>query len=67
MAVGVEVGDLQPGDAVLVCPRGEAAPADDTGVEAALGEEEVAGFGADVGVLEEAGVAGGVEGLMVHG
>ena len=59
------VGDLEPVDAVAVVPGGEAAPADDAGVEAALVEEEVAGGGREVGAGEEAGVAGGVEGLGV--
>jgi hypothetical protein len=60
VAVGVEVGDLEPVGALAVLPGGEAAPADDAGVETADFEEEVAGFGAEVGVLEEGGVAGNV-------
>ena len=62
VAVGVVVGDLEPVGALAVAPGGEAAPADDAWVEAALVEEEVAGFGGEVGVVEEGGVAGGVEG-----
>ena len=45
MAVGVVVGDLEPVDALAVAPGGEAAPADDAWVEAALVEEETACFG----------------------
>ena len=62
VAVGVEVGDLEPVDAVAVAPGGEAAPADDAWVEAALVEEETACFGAEVGAVEVLLVAGGVEG-----
>lgn len=62
VAVGVVVGDLEPVDALAVAPGGEAAPADDARVEAAGVEEEVAGFGGEVGAVEEVGVAGGVEG-----
>lgn len=61
-AVGVVVGDLEPVDALAVAPGGEAAPADDAWVEAAGVEKEVAGFGGEVGAVEEVGVAGGVEG-----
>ncbi len=50
-------------DALAVAPGGEAAPADDAWVEAALVEEETACFGAEVGAVEEGGVAGGVEGV----
>ena len=62
MAVTVVVGDLEPVDALAVAPGGEAAPADDAWVEAALVEDEVAGGGGEVGAVEEGGVAGGVEG-----
>ena len=67
VVVLVEVGDLEPVGALAVLPGGEAAPADDAGVEVTLFEEEVAGFGAQVGVLEEGGVAGGVEGSLTPG
>ena len=67
VVVLVEVGDLEPVGALAVLPGGEAAPADDAGVEAADFEEEVTGFGAQVGVLEEGGVAGGVEGSLTPG
>ena len=46
MAVAVVVGDLEPVGALAVAPGGEAAPADDSGVEVALGEEEGFGGGA---------------------
>ena len=42
-SLGVEVGDLEPVGALAVAPGGEAAPADDSGVEVALGDEEMAG------------------------
>ena len=64
MAVAVVVGDLEPFDAVAVAPGGEAAPADDTRVELSLLKEELSCCGAEVGALEEAFVAAGVEGLV---
>ena len=67
VVVLVEVGDLEPVGALAVLPGGEAAPADDAGVEAADFEEEVTGFGGETGVLEEGGVAGGVEGSLTPG
>ena len=53
---------MEPVDALAVAPGGEAAPADDAGVEVALVEEEVASFGGKVRALEVTLVAGGVEG-----
>ncbi len=60
--VCVEVGDLEPVDAVAVTPGGEAAEADDARVEEALGEEELPGFVGEAWMVEEVCVAGGVEG-----
>lgn len=62
--VGVVVGRLQPMGAVAVGPRGEAAPGDDPWVQPSLLEEKLAGAVAEPRVLEEAGVAGRVEGLV---
>ena len=62
--VGVVVGRLQPMGAVAVGPRGEAAPGDDPWVQPSLLEEKLAGGGAEPRVLEEAGVAGRVEGFV---
>lgn len=62
VTLAVEVGDLQPGDAVAVAPGGEAAPADDAWVEVPDVEEKMACFGAEVGVAEVGLVAGGIEG-----
>ena len=64
VAVGVVVGDLEPVGALAVAPGGEAAPADDARVEAALVEEETACFGGEVGAVEVLLVAGGVEGEL---
>lgn len=50
--------------AVAVGPRGEAAPGDDPWVQPSLLEEKLAGGGAEPRVLEEAGVAGRVEGFV---
>ncbi len=58
---------MEPVGAGAVAPGGEAAPADDAWVEAALVEEEVAGGGAEVGAVEEGGVAGGVEVSLTPG
>lgn len=62
--VRVVVGRLQPMGAVAVGPRGEAAPGDDPWVQPSLLEEKLAGGGAEPRVLEEAGVAGRVEGFV---
>ena len=62
--VGVVVGRLQPMGAVAVGPRGEAAPGDDPWVQPSLLEEKLAGGVAEPRVLEEAGVAGRVEGFV---
>lgn len=62
--VGVVIGRLQPMGAVAVGPRGEAAPGDDPWVQPSLLEEKLAGGGAEPRVLEEAGVAGRVEGFV---
>ena len=51
-AISVVVGDLEPVDASSVAPGGEAAPADDAWVEAALVEEEGFGGGGEVGAVE---------------
>lgn len=50
--------------AVAVGPRGEAAPGDDPWVQPSLLEEKLAGVVAEPRVLEEAGVAGRVEGFV---
>ena len=50
--------------AVAVGPRGEAAPGDDPWVQPSLLEEKLAGGVAEPRVLEEAGVAGRVEGFV---
>ena len=60
----VVVGRLQPMGAVAVGPRGEAAPGDAPWVQPSLLEEKLAGGGAEPRVLEEAGVAGRVEGFV---
>lgn len=60
----VVVGRLQPMGAVAVGPRGEAAPGDDPWVQPSLLEEKLAGGGAEPRMLEEAGVAGRVEGFV---
>lgn len=60
----VVVGRLQPMGAVAVGPRGEAAPGDGPWVQPSLLEEKLAGGGAEPRVLEEAGVAGRVEGFV---
>lgn len=60
----VVVGRLQPMGAVAVGPRGEAAPGDDPWVQPSLLEEKLAGGVAEPRVLEEAGVAGRVEGFV---
>ena len=60
----VVVGRLQPMGAVTVGPRGEAAPGDDPWVQPSLQEEKLAGGVAEPRVLEEAGVAGRVEGFV---
>ena len=44
-AIRIVIRDLEPGGAVAVGPRGEAAPADDGRVELALLEEEGLGWG----------------------
>ena len=62
--VRVVVGRLQPMGAVAVGPRGEAAPGDDPWVQPSLLEEKLAGGVAEPRVLEEAGVAGRVEGFI---
>lgn len=62
--VGVVIGRLQPMGAVAVGPRGEAAPGDDPWVQPSLLEEKLAGGVAEPRVLEEAGVAGRVEGFV---
>lgn len=62
--VRVVVGRLQPMGAVAVGPRGEAAPGDDPWVQPSLLEEKLAGGVAEPRVLEEAGVAGRVEGFV---
>lgn len=62
--VRVVVGRLQPMGAVAVGPRGEAAPGDDPWVQPSLLEEKLAGWVAEPRVLEEAGVAGRVEGFV---
>ena len=51
-------------DALSVCPRGEAAPCYDAWVESSLFEEKPLRFVAEPGVLEESGVARGVEGIL---
>ena len=61
LAFPIVVGYLQPIDAMLVPPRGESAPADDALVELALLEEKLPCRLAQEWMLEEAGVAGGVE------
>ena len=66
-AVGGEIGNLQPVGALSVGPRGEAAPAHHTRVQAALGEEEAACLVAEPGVLKVAQVARGVERPRIHG
>ena len=50
--------------AVAVGPRGEAAPGDDPRVQPSLLEEKLAGGVAEPRMLEEAGVAGRVEGFV---
>ena len=60
----VEEGRLQPMDALSVCPRGETAPCYDAWVESSLFEEKPLRFVAEPGVLEESGVARGVEGIL---
>lgn len=60
----VVVGRLQPMGAVAVGPRGEAAPGDDPWVQPSLLEEKLAGAVAEPRALEEACVAGGVEGFV---
>ena len=60
----VVVGRLQPMGAVAVGPRGEAAPGGDPWVQPSLLEEKLAGGVAEPRVLEEAGVAGRVEGFV---
>ncbi len=60
----VEEGRLQPMDALSVCPRGEAAPCYDAWVESSLFEEKPLRFVAEPGVLEESGVAGGIERIL---
>lgn len=62
--VGVVVGRLQPMGAVAVGPRGEAAPGGDPWVQPSLLEEKLAGGVAEPRVLEEAGVAGRIEGFV---
>lgn len=62
--VRVVVGRLQPMGAVAVGPRGEAAPGDDPWVQPSLLEDKLAGGVAEPRVLEEAGVAGRVEGFV---
>lgn len=62
--VRVVVGRLQPMGAVAVGPRGEAAPGDDPWVQPSLLEEKLAGAVAEPRVLEEACVAGRVEGFV---
>ena len=62
--VRVVVGRLQPMGAVAVGPRGEAAPGGDPWVQPSLLEEKLAGGVAEPRVLEEAGVAGRVEGFV---
>ena len=54
-------------DALSVCPRGEAAPCYDAWVESSLFEEKPLRFVAEPGVLEESGVARGVEGILSFG
>ena len=61
LALAAVVGDLQPADALLVAPRGEAAPADHSRVESALIEEKAARGLVEEGVLEVAGVVAGIE------
>ena len=69
IAVGIVVGRLEPVVAVAVLPGGDAAPADDAGIEVALVKEEPAGFPGKVRTLEVAQVARGIEavGLLLHG
>lgn len=62
--VRVVVGRLQPMGAVAVGPRGEAAPGDDPWVQSSLVEEKRSRAVAEPRMLEEAGVAGRVEGLV---
>ena len=61
MAFTIIIRYLQPIDTLAIPPRGESAPADDAFVELSLIEEEVASRLAQERMLEEAGVAGGVE------
>lgn len=69
MAVGIVVGDLEPGVAVAILPGGDAAPADNARVEVALVEQEPARFLREEGTLEVAGISAGVEtvGFLLHG
>lgn len=60
----VVVGRLQPMGVVAVGPRGEAAPGDDPWVQPSLLEEKRSRAVAEPRVLEEAGVAGRVEGFV---
>lgn len=63
IAIDVEVGYLEPRDAMAVGEGGEAAPADDLFIELSLAEEELAGRLVERWMLEEAAVTCGIEGL----
>lgn len=53
---------LEPGDALPVFPRSEAAPADDTGIEPSLLKEEMASFVVQERMLKVPLIARGIEG-----
>ena len=65
LAFDVEVGYLEPRDAMAVGEGGEAAPADDLFIELALAEEECTGRLVERWMLEEAAVTCGIEGLRI--
>ena len=63
VTIDVEVGYLEPRDAMAVGEGGEAAPADDLFIELALVEEERTGRLVERWMLEVAAVTCGIEGL----
>jgi hypothetical protein len=63
LSLNIKIGNLEPGGAVAVGEGVEAAPADDTRMELALGKEKGTGSGIQVWAVEVALVAGRLEGL----
>ncbi len=63
LALLIIIRYLEPGDALLVAPRGEATPADHSGIEPTFLEEETAGFCVQERVKKETLVVTVVEGL----